>query len=91
MCSSDLDRPTESESVHARAALREAIAIRNQEIAEYDAMIEQMRATAAERRQPFRAPRQPRPRPISESQLIGAVPDFGLEIRKADATDVSVQ
>jgi len=86
-----IDRPTESESVHARAALREAIAIRNQEIAEYDAMIEQMRATAAERRQPFRAPRQPRPRPISESQLIGAVPDFGLEIRKADTTDVSVQ
>jgi len=73
-----IDRPTESEAAGALAALRQAIEVRNQEIAEFDARIEQMRADAAARRQPFRMPNIRRPVPITESQLIGAVPDFGI-------------
>ncbi|MCL2005650.1 MAG: hypothetical protein FWG73_05735 [Planctomycetaceae bacterium] len=86
-----IDRPTESEAVLARASLRDAIDKRNQEIAEYDAMVEQMRATAAERRQRYVPPRQRRPLPISESQLISAVPDFDPNFKRADAADANVR
>jgi len=84
-----IDRPTESEAAGALAALRQAIEVRNQEIAEFDARIEQMRADAAARRQPFRMPNIRRPVPITESQLIGAVPDFGTDhlTRRAERVD----
>ena len=83
-----IDRPTESEAAGAITALRQAIEVRNQEIAEFDAMIEQRRAEAAARRQPFRPPNIRRPVPISETQLIGAVPDFGTDhlTRRAEIT-----
>ena len=79
-----IDRPTESEAVVARAALRAAIEQRNQEIAEWEEMAAQMR----ERRQQIRVPK---PKPISESQLVGAVPDFDVNIRRADAATADVR
>jgi|GEM_PF-740717 len=81
-----IDRPTESEAAHAVVALRQAVEIRNREIAEYDAMVAEMRERAAERRRQFVPPRQRRPVPISESQLISAVPDFGTT-KQAATTD----
>ena len=81
-----IDRPTESEAVEAIAALRLAIETRNQEIAEYDAMIAQRREEFAQRRQQYRPPAQRRPVPITETQLISAVPDFDPNVRSA-ATD----
>ena len=82
-----IDRPTESEAAVAIVALRQAIEIRNREIAEYDAMIEQRRADFAARRQQYRAPNVRRPVPITESHLISAVPDFGTNVRRAETTD----
>ena len=86
-----IDRPTESEATLARAALRDAIEQRNQEIAEYDAMVENLRSTAAERRQRYIPPRQRRPQPISDSQLISAVPDFDNNVRRAESPDARMK
>ncbi|MDR0327448.1 MAG: hypothetical protein LBI05_04035 [Planctomycetaceae bacterium] len=86
-----IDRPTETEAASSIVALRQAVETRNKEIAEYDAMVAQMKEEARERRQPYRGPRQRRPTPISESQLIGAVPDFDPNIRKADAPSATVK
>ena len=82
-----IDRPTESEATVAVVALRQAIETRNREIAEYDAKVEEARATAQANRQPYRGPRGPRPKPISESQLISAVPDFSATAKQAGTTD----
>ena len=84
-----IDRPTEKEAAVAIVALREAIEKRNQEIAEYDTMVAQRRAEAAQRRQGYRPP--PRPRPIAETELIGAVPDFDSTVRKASTPDATVK
>ena len=84
-----IDRPTETEAAVAVVALRQAIEIRNREIAEYDAMVAEKRAEAAQQRRQYRPP--PRPKPISENQLVGAVPDFDSGIRKADAAETNVQ
>ena len=82
-----IDRPTEKEASTAIVVLRQAIEIRNQEIAEYDAMVTQMKEEATQQRRPYRGPRTPRPKPISESQLVSAVPDFDSNVRKADTVE----
>jgi len=84
-----IDRPTEKEAATAIVALRRAIENRNQEIADYDTVVAQARAEATRNRRPYRAP--PRPKPIAESQLIGAVPDFDTDVRKAEAAETSVR
>jgi hypothetical protein len=86
-----IDRPTEKEAAHTIVALRQAIETRNQEIAEYDAMVAQMREEALQNRRQYRPPRQRRPTPISESQLIGAVPDFDANFRKAEVSETNVK
>jgi hypothetical protein len=80
-----IQRPTEKEAAHQILALRQAIEDRNREIAEYDAMVTKLREEAAAKRQQVRLPRQPRPKPIAEGQLLSAVPDFDSATRKANA------
>ena len=88
-----IDRPTESEATGAITALRQAVEARNQEIAEYDALLAQRQDEARQRRQqiPRQLPGRARPRPIQETQLIGAVPDFGTTIRSAEAAETNVR
>ena len=86
-----IDRPTETEASEAIVALRQAIDTRNREIADYDVMVAQMREEAAQRRQRYIPPRQRRPQPIADKQLIGAVPDFGTAMRSADASETKVK
>jgi len=89
-----IDRPTESEAALALITLRQAVEQRNQEIAEYDAALAQMQEQARQQRRPVPSRLStPRPRPISESQLLGAVPDFELntDIRRADAAEANVR
>ena len=86
-----IDRPTEKEAASTIVALRQAIEIRNKEIAEYDAMVTELKERAAERRQRYVPPRQRRPTPISDNQLIGAVPDFDSNFRRADAAETNVK
>ena len=86
-----IDRPTESEAATAIVALRQAIEIRNKEIAEYDAIVAQIQEARRNRQQPpVSPPRTPRPKPISETQLISAVPDFGT-VMKAEAAETTVK
>jgi hypothetical protein len=86
-----IDRPTEKEAAGSLVALRQAIEIRNREIVEYDAMVAQMKEDAAARRQPYRGTRQPRPKPLSESQMIGAVPDFDPNVRRASTAETTLK
>ena len=86
-----IDRPTEKEAAVAIVALQQAVQTRNKEIAEYDAMVAQMREEAQQNKRQYRPPRQRRPTPISESQLIGAVPDFDANFRRADASEANVK
>ena len=86
-----IDRPTEKEAATISVSLRQAVEARNREIAEYDAMVAQMKEEAAQKRRPYYPPRQRRPVPLSDSQLIGAVPDFDPNIRKADASEMNVK
>jgi len=85
-----IDRPTEKEAAVALVALRREIETRNQEIAEYDAMVAQMKEEAASKNRRYVPPRQRRPMPIAESQLIGAVPDFD-PVMRADAAETNVK
>ena len=84
-----IDRPTEKEAAVAIVALQEAIKTRNQEIEEYDTMVAQKREEARQNRRQYRPPR--RPVPISETQLIGAVPDFDANYRRAEASETNVK
>ena len=86
-----IDRPTEKEATKDIIALRQAIEARNQEIVEYDAMVAQMKEEAAAKGRRYVPPRQRRPQPISESQLIGSVPDFGPIIMRADSSETNVK
>jgi len=86
-----IDRPTEKEAAVATVALQQAIKARNQEIEEYDALVAQMQEEARQNRRQYRPPRQRRPVPISEAQLIGAVPDFDANFRRAEASETNVK
>ncbi|MCL2711505.1 MAG: hypothetical protein FWE95_11555, partial [Planctomycetaceae bacterium] len=85
-----IQRPTEREATHQIVALRQAIEARNLEIAEYDATVTRLREEAAAKRQQFRLPRNlaQRPKPISEGQLLSAVPDFDPNVRRAGLTGI---
>jgi hypothetical protein len=81
-----IDRPTESEAAIAVVTRRQEIEDRNRAIMEYDELIAQRQQAIRERRQPPPI-RGQRPKPILETQLIGAVPDFDVNIRKAEAAE----
>jgi len=88
-----IDRPTEKEAATSIVALRQAITTRNKEIAEYDATLARLQEEArAKRQQPPRQLRTgPRPKPILDNQLIGAVPDFDTNIRRAETAETNVK
>jgi hypothetical protein len=86
-----INRPLESEAHADLLSMRLAIEVRNREIEEFDMMIERMREEAAARGRRFTPPRQRRPQPISESQILSAVPDFGTIVRRADASEAAAR
>jgi hypothetical protein len=87
-----IQRPTEKEAGDKLMALRQAVVTRNQEIAEYDAKVAQLKEEAAAKRQRYLPPRQRRPIPISEGQLLTAVPDFDHTKKiSAAETETNVQ
>jgi hypothetical protein len=84
------DRPTEAEAVTVGDKLRQQIEDRNREIREYDELVARRQQAIKDRLPPSQIPRitTQRPRQIPESQLIGAVPDFDVDIRRAEAETI---